>query len=137
MNGGKGSNFCLFLTKLLFPQTAYFIFISKQYCKYINKHFGYFFHKLVKCLLGFFNPTFSFIVVTKLNALDRILFGAQLDPRCLREEGAAPVRPPAHRSQSLSHSAVAPHSGFSTKFPGCKLHNCISIIFLKTNKHAL
>jgi hypothetical protein len=55
-----------FLSKLFF-QTAYFVFISKQYCKYTNKHFEYFFHKLVNCLLGILNPAFNFAAVTKLN----------------------------------------------------------------------
>jgi hypothetical protein len=48
------------------------------------------------------------------------LFCGQLERRCLREEGAAPVRPPAHRSKPLSHSADVPPSGFSIKLPRYK-----------------
>jgi hypothetical protein len=61
----------------------------------------------LSAFLNYLKPTFSFIAATKLNVLDRVLFYAQLDPRCLREEGAAPVRQPAHPSQPLSHSAEA------------------------------
>jgi hypothetical protein len=85
-----------------------------------NKHFRCIFYKLVKRLLGFLNPTFSFIAEKKWNLLDSILLHAQIDPRCFTD--VALVRPPARRSQLLCHSAEASLSGFSCKLQGrtCK-----------------
>jgi hypothetical protein len=45
---------------------------------------------IFKYFLGFFNPNFSFVTVTKSNVLDRILFNAKVDTACLR--GKAPRR---------------------------------------------
>jgi hypothetical protein len=72
---------------------------------------GTFFHKLIifKCLLGFLNPTFSFIAVTKLNEKDHVFFYAQLDPHCMREEVAA-LGPPASPSLPTTVSLCGSHT---------------------------
>jgi hypothetical protein len=92
-----------------------------------------FFHKLIifKFLLEFLNPTFIFINVTKLNALDRILFYAKLNPCCMREEGAVLVCLPAHCSQPLYHSAEALPSGFSTELPHYVTAYEVSVFWVK------
>jgi hypothetical protein len=89
---------------------------------FLLNYFGEIFHKLIifKCLLGFLNPAFSSLAVTELNVLGHILLYGKLDPHYLRGEGTMPVCPPAHRSQTHTHSLEAPPSGLSTKLPHYK-----------------
>jgi hypothetical protein len=117
MNGERVQILVSYLNNFL--SNSLFYFISKQYWKYTNNNFGHIFHKLFQCLLGFFNPNFSVIPVTKLSVLDCVLLYARLDPCCLREEGVTLVCLSAHHSQLLFHSVEARPSVFCSGFLGC------------------
>jgi hypothetical protein len=76
------------------------------------------FYKIIifKCFPGFFNPTFSFIAVTKLNVLDRIFFLRKIQPTLLERGRHWSAHQPIAPDNCL-HSADALPSGFSTKLP--------------------
>jgi hypothetical protein len=89
-----------------FSRIACFVFFSKQYRKYTNKHFGYIFLKLVKSIIGFLNPTFSVIAVTKSDLLGRILLCAN-STRTARD-GRRCAGPPASPSLPATRTLRRP-----------------------------
>jgi hypothetical protein len=66
---GKRFKFVSFLFTLFFPKQ---LILFPLLTNIVNKQIsilGSLFHKLVKCLLGLWGPTFNFIAATKLNSL--------------------------------------------------------------------